>query len=404
MNKVNILITGLIRDTVRFECAVNEIIKLKNEGLVDRVVWSTWESEIKENKDSVDLLILLGADIVSLKEPKIKMTGHIIHQMKTFHFGLSLFKDTDYVLKIRADLSNFSMIRMEKLFKKYFAYNSLLENDWPQIFSKKIMVEGGFLYLPFYQNDITFLGQVSDLRKLTNMDLRYEMCFQNLAPEQWFFFKPFENMKIFSDYFRIAQGLKIPETMNGCEFFASCFSHNFFRKTLEVYFHILAQYFLLSGDESDEVIELNELDLFNPRYLDSLGFKIHPGQKIPVVRHLDWKYVSKTKSSEVFPINSYQDLINYQSSADYQIDFEDFIDFLKPSIVSVLKKCKDGFWYLPGDGKFNMQVLTHSDNETLLNNEINRLRREIGESKQNNVDLETKVTNLQNKIANFREK
>jgi hypothetical protein len=408
LKKINILLTGLVRDKVKFEYVVNEIAKLKNEGLLHRVVWSTWKSEIKENRDSVKLLKSIGAEIISLKEPNIKMTGHIIHQMKTFYFGLSLFQDSDYVLKIRADLSNFSMERMIALSEKYFSNNSILENDWPNIFSRKIMIEGGFLYLPFYLNDITFLGQVSDLKKLTNMDLRYDLCYSNLAPEQWFFFKPFENIKIFSDYFRIAQGLKNDENMSVLEFYLSCFSQAFYRRTLETYFHILSQYFLIAGskvqDLVEELVEFNEVELFDSACLENLGFKIHPATKIPVVRHLKWKYVNSAKTVDTFPINCYQDLINYQDSTTYQADFESFIDFLKPNIVSVLQQGEDGFWFLPGDGRFKMQVLTHSDNEALLNNEINRLRREIGESKQLNVDLETKVANLQIKVANLRTK
>ena len=147
------LLTGLIRDKARLVNILSEYKMLRDRGLVDKLVWASWDHEIESNPDVAEMLSGVNAIILALKPPSLKMTGHILHQMKTLLFGLKIFDDNEYVLKIRADLSNFSVSRMESLFKRYFEASHIDYLDWPHMFDEKIMIEGGFIYVPFYHNN-----------------------------------------------------------------------------------------------------------------------------------------------------------------------------------------------------------------------------------------------------------
>ena len=361
---------------------------LRDRGLVDKLVWASWDHEIESNPDVAEMLSGVNAIILALKPPSLKMTGHILHQMKTLLFGLKIFDDNEYVLKIRADLSNFSVSRMESLFKRYFEASHIDYLDWPHMFDEKIMIEGGFIYVPFYHNDITFLGKVADLKKLCNMDIRFDIEYTSMAPEQWFFFKPFESIKIFRDYFSINQGLNV-RGGDLLSFYQKLFGSSFYKAVCSAYLSVLKKFFLCT--ETSPVVgkEISEDNFFDKDFLLEIGFIEHPMAKIPVFRNLDWKVGSGMNVFE-----RYEDLLNFQMSEQYRHYFEELVTQYNGKEIVTLENTEDNMWSVSNDKDINVVGLSGSEHERKLESDINILRRQMGDLRRKLLECERR----QNKV------
>jgi len=126
--------------------------------------------------------------IIENKEPKLKFSGYIYHQKLSLRRGLELISEKAYVFKARPDLGLFNKNTIKSLFSNDYNFNPSILKGWPKIFEQQITIFGGFLFHPFYINDIEFFGLRDDLMKLTTFDLKYESDYCNIAPEQFFFF------------------------------------------------------------------------------------------------------------------------------------------------------------------------------------------------------------------------
>src|SRR5437764_587140 len=101
--KLNILICGKIRDPQAFAADLDVYRSWRDSGFVERIVFSGWISDLHDNPDMLLQLRRNGVEVVLAEEPMVRMIGHIFHQAKSLHYGLSQFSDDDLVLKTRTD-------------------------------------------------------------------------------------------------------------------------------------------------------------------------------------------------------------------------------------------------------------------------------------------------------------
>ncbi len=245
MNENWIVFTGLIRNEKLFIQKLNTAKKLKDCKLLDGIVFSTWIGEIRKYPKIKKLLKELDVLIVELSEPNLQMQGHIIHQMKSLYYGLLACPEQSYVYKTRPDIAEFDNVLLKKLFSRNYERKVNTLDGWPTIFKERIVVHSGFFMYPFYINDISFFGLKDDIKKLVHFDISFDVLYNNIAPEQYFFAKPFiEFFPIFEEYFSVNQGIMQDEKLTK-EYITYYKKSDFLLKVLSTYLLILKQYFTI---------------------------------------------------------------------------------------------------------------------------------------------------------------
>lgn len=329
---LSILACGLFRDKSIVAESIAEFRSLKESGMVDRIVVSTWHSELRENPKIYQLLIENEVEVLANNEPQIVMPGHLAHQMKSFAVGLELFDNDDVVLKTRFDLAG-NNVKKLKAFYDAFSRREVTHDDWPTIFDNKVIIDGGFVFQPFYLNDIVFLGKKSDMSKFVNLDLSMEFFCSETAPEQWFHYAPFKNnFKIIKDLLSVNVGFYHSEEHRNEEFILNALDFEFFRNAMGFYWQLLLQYYTTPTHISSD--QTNPADaFFSGQPINALLFSEQ--LKVPKFKSLDWindivrkkdtvelgKYVDKFKQ--------FSEYENYVKSEHYQLDLSQYRDFLK---------------------------------------------------------------------------
>ncbi|MEW6994794.1 hypothetical protein AADZ84_11070 [Colwelliaceae bacterium MEBiC 14330] len=377
MRQFNILIVGLIRDKKKFQDVLFFLSEMKKKGYLKRLVLSTWEREVKGQQEVINLFQeKSGLEVVSLSEPNIKLPGHLVHQMKALYYGLSVFEEDDYVLKIRLDLSDINEAKIKYLYQ-LDSYRTTIEQSVPSIFSEKIGIEGGFLFSPFYLNDITFYGKKLDLSKLVNLDLMLDVKYSNLSPEQWFHFSPFIGSSIekaFDNYFRMQEPLISHEPLLNNERLAKKLKSNYFKNIIRLYFSILNIYYFPITEITNKKANLS---LFENSDL----IQINRNTGLPYFKDLSLVCESKILgSNDIISLfdkqNNIFELIEYLSTENEGlIKYRETLnDIDQPSFRYFSKVGLNSFSVL-NDKPIRAHMLSNSPTELKLQHEINRLRR-----------------------------
>lgn len=196
---ISIVICGLVRDAQRLRTKVKEYAEWRSAGLVDQIIFSTWIGELPRFPDLEKFLSDNGVELVEVEEPRLVLKGgHQLHQMVSFHYGLSALSNQDqFVLKTRVDLAE-NTKHMEFDFR---AGTPLTKDPLSVGLKNKIIVEYAQLLYPFLCGDAQFFGHVKDLQRLVNMSNKFEVIYNRLAVEQTFFFNPFSQVRIFQEHF-----------------------------------------------------------------------------------------------------------------------------------------------------------------------------------------------------------
>lgn len=172
--KVDIIITGLVRAVERFKQSITDYVKLRKEGYVDQIIFSTWDYEVEKNPEVMKFLKKNRVDVIPNKEPSDRGRGNIWCQMKSLDVALSRIKPDRFVLKSRSDYRiNPDFLR--KLFKEK---ERLLEITSPlpkgNIFKYKVWVPYFEIKTPFHMGEECFFGHHHDLKLLVNYDDSYD--------------------------------------------------------------------------------------------------------------------------------------------------------------------------------------------------------------------------------------
>lgn len=171
---VDVVYCGLVRDLELFKKSILDLQNLRKEGLVDRIIFSTWKREIKKYLGLDIFLKKSNIDIIESEEPKTRGWGNIWCQMKSLDVGLDALKDKGFVFKTRADL----YIEPKILKRLFLEKEELLKikKNLPKgnIFKYKVWNHFYELKNPFMMGDVIFLGYKDDLKHLINYDMAYE--------------------------------------------------------------------------------------------------------------------------------------------------------------------------------------------------------------------------------------
>jgi len=162
--KVNVVITGAVRDYVDLFLIIEAVDKAKKSGIVDQVILSTWKEEFSDFYWIKKLLLKSGVFVVE-NEPMLDGgVGNISRQQRAFYAGLLNIVDKNKaVIKCRTDKCRPTL----EYFLKYAEITRQLDVDESCVFSRKIVVEMASMSVPFLIADKVFLASYYDALKLT---------------------------------------------------------------------------------------------------------------------------------------------------------------------------------------------------------------------------------------------
>jgi len=173
VNKVDVIFTGLLRETGLLMKSIRDLNLLKDKNLVDKIIFSTWYGELEKNEDMKRFFSENKVVVVESEEPKERGHGSIWCQMLALEKGLNSLEKNNFVLKTRTDVYIKTEF-LEKLFNRQKKFD--IVNDLPKgnVFEKKIWVVWFELTRPFYMADECFFGKRDDLKKLVNYDKSFD--------------------------------------------------------------------------------------------------------------------------------------------------------------------------------------------------------------------------------------
>lgn len=379
-----ILFCGLVRNCNGFINKIKVSHALKKEGVVDGIIFSTWKGEVEKYSGLVKFLDEMDVVIVELDEPNLRLPGHIIHQMKTLFFGLDLMSEESLVLKLRPDLGALDHNIIKKAFIDYHKYSSV--EGVGSAYKYKIVLGGGFIFQPFYLNDITFMGVCSELKKMVNMDLKNEIVYSNMAPEQWYHTPVFlSKFKLFDCYFRAQRGFDFNNPFENKKFYKGMLEDDFYLNVLYGYWSVLRDNYLSFHDfvpASD--MKVDSLDgLFS---MEDENIRVNKSVEMPYFKTLRWldSSIKVLDSLEYKRIDPFQ-VMSEDSLSDLISQY--LLNSSKYDVLNGVKgiRCKSTKKYSLEGPNIRAAMLNATETEELLQEQINDLRRKL--NKANSVDF-----------------
>ncbi len=165
--KINIIFTGLFRQQELLKKSIANFIKLRKDNLVDKIIVSTWDYEVKKNPKMTDFLKNNEVIVLGSKEPKKRGFGNINCQMKALEAGLREVNKKSFVLKTRTDIY-IDPLFLKGLFKNKERILRIKLNLPDNVFRYKFWIPYFEITKPFYLSDEAYFGYYEDHKKLIN--------------------------------------------------------------------------------------------------------------------------------------------------------------------------------------------------------------------------------------------
>lgn len=252
------IVPGLLRDLPAFQHVINGLLRLRQEGLLDGIVVSTWHGQISSHPVVRQALDDLGIVWIENPEPPPNYCGHMLHQMLATHEALRKCPADAYVFKLRTDkvsINGLSYQDFRNALLHRFDLSTPSDLCMPRIFEQKILVYQAHLARFFFCPDQVFFGLRDDLLKLINFDMRYLFLFRNLFSEQWWFSRPFiERFEYMEEFFKAYPFF--PNEITTRNFLAMGLANDFFVEALAIYLLILRNYFRIGFRLPDDPLYL----------------------------------------------------------------------------------------------------------------------------------------------------
>lgn len=188
MKPASALICGLVRQPGTMLHQLSMLERFRAEGLVDRIVFSTWEGELDRYPEVRETMCRLGVVVVESAQPALTLPGHVLHQAKTFTLGLYACPADALILKLRGDVLPLTAEYRRILSGEHLAAQE--RRATPTLFRRPVWTLSGIVFWPFYMNDMVFFGTRDDLLQLADIDVKAEYYWNQLAPEQFFHMGP----------------------------------------------------------------------------------------------------------------------------------------------------------------------------------------------------------------------
>lgn len=192
-----VLITGAIRDPETVKSRFRFLGEMKRRGVIQQVVFSTWQGESVRDADITGLIQEYGFQVVESDPPELVCLGHFIHQIVALDNGLQVCPDNSFVLKSRTDKSGpkegFHEAEIEEFLAERTFAHACSSKVSPQFY--KIGIFGPSAYHSALGpslcmwHDQTYFGFKRDLQRLINYNV-YAFDVHHMAPEQALFGYP----------------------------------------------------------------------------------------------------------------------------------------------------------------------------------------------------------------------
>ncbi|MEE2746302.1 MAG: hypothetical protein VX617_05415 [Pseudomonadota bacterium] len=243
IKRVSVIVTGLLRNPDIF---IKSLDEFKNLEQIDEIIFVTWKSEAAKHSsllsncsDRFDLMV------AAVPEPQ-EWSGNLLGQMLALYVGLGRAKKDNYILKTRTDVyleSNALRFACQKDLSIALPSNfSSLRSP----FDEKICIWGVEATVPFYFHDLFFFGCHSDISRLVNMDIRYDILYK--MTKQKIHIRRFLHPFIY-EFPIFEQFLHVEHVLGNTEEFPSNYRYYVLEKLLEddLYILILALYYRVAG-------------------------------------------------------------------------------------------------------------------------------------------------------------
>jgi hypothetical protein len=289
---VSCVIVGLIRSDALFEQSLITLDRLRSEGLVSRIIISTWNEELRDNPSVSLFANKYNCDLVSRPDPGMghgpgsELTSSMAPQTLGLRQALMAVDDDDMVLKMRPDV----------VLNENFLRNLLLSSCTASFdaasgspFKKRVWVPWADLMYPFLIADEVFLGRCGDLKLLaTDFYLQYsagkavhphaETChiLRYLAP--------FES-GVFADFFKnwVYLQYELPVVPGGwTEYFTIKFKTPMWWVMIAKYASILCDNFIIDGGRPRDIVFFRKSGDRTHRSAPKEICHFYPGTMIPV--------------------------------------------------------------------------------------------------------------------------
>jgi len=171
---VDVVFTGLLREPEMFKKTLLDLIEFRKQGLVDKIIFSTWEGEVQKNPEMQAYMKENNIEVLESKEPEVRGLGNVWCQMISFDEALKKTTEGRFVLKTRTDV----YINPKFLKQLFIERENVLKitKDLPKgnIFKYKIWIYYYEIKTPFHIGDECFFGYRDDLKHMINYEKKYD--------------------------------------------------------------------------------------------------------------------------------------------------------------------------------------------------------------------------------------
>lgn len=189
------VISGKIRDPIALCDNIGLLGELKQEGVLENIILSTWENDLFLYSDVLSLIKKYNIIILENKEHEstsgLKLKGNYLKQYITTYSGIKLVPDDSFVLKLRTDkcayVDGFRKENIHNLLKtnpnKFINLDKAYGLNYKIGLSKFPTAISHYVPSVFYWDDKYYFGQKEDLLKILNFNF-LNLNSYNLIPEQ----------------------------------------------------------------------------------------------------------------------------------------------------------------------------------------------------------------------------
>ncbi|TNE67599.1 MAG: sel1 repeat family protein [Alphaproteobacteria bacterium] len=197
------IICGAIRSWLEFGVTVKAALEMRDAGLLDGIVISTWNDGFRDKGDLRARLIDAGISIVSVPGMSQGGNGNSYRQHRLMEAALDACPTGCAVLKMRTDKCTPRL--------KYFV-NALKHGPEPtpdspaafKVLKARISVLWASMTMPFGHSDVVFYGLKEDIQSMVHMDMLYDWVFYpgSANAEIRWYSRPFlRRLKLFRQFF-----------------------------------------------------------------------------------------------------------------------------------------------------------------------------------------------------------
>lgn len=396
MKPASALICGLVRKQDAMLGQLSKLAEFRSDGLVERIVYSTWVRELDRYPEVRQALHKLDAIVVESEEPILRTHGHFLHQAKCLSLGLRACPGESLVLKLRPDLAP-----LTDQYRSLLSEFTLLDErrrTGPTIFNKLVWILDGITFWPFYLNDIVYLGTREDLLLLADPDLKFESYYNQLSPEQFFHMSPvLRRSPLMRAYARV-QRIMVAGDRNGNQAYARAMLDT----PLLLKAWLLSARFLIEnyvvGFECLNDADLERVSSFKGVPIGSLstgipeipGVEFHPFLQTTRFTSVSWAHALLRRE---FCVDEQYERVAEALQALDTVDGDiDNPVFAHPELIGATERLRSIYVHSgpkicvdpPGvavrfvpDGRERMSLLSQTDEARALHEEITALRRHI---------------------------